>query len=232
MQIIAHRGASGYKPENTISSFTKALSMGIDMIELDVHLTADGKLVVIHDETVDRTTDGTGHVADYNFDQLRTLDAGRGQQIPLLSEVIDLVNKRVPINIELKGEGTAQPLADLIQQYLDDKGWTEDLFVVSSFDLDLLAEFAQLMPYIHTGALYEGEPLRFLAYARSKHTYSANFNSVFVTNKEVYRAHQRGLMVYVYTVNDGDEAERMEELHVDGIFSDYPDKMARYVSHA
>lgn len=229
MQVFAHRGASGYKPENTLISFKKALSMGIDMIELDVHLTADGHLVVIHDETVDRTTDGTGQVAEYSFSQLRQLDAGKGQKIPLLSEVFDLVNKRVPINIELKGAGTAAAVAKLIEHYTKEKGWTDDLFVVSSFELDELDAFIKLMPHIHTGALYEGEPVRFLAFARREHTYSANLSSVFVTNKDVYRAHRSGLMVYVYTINDKDEAKRMEELHVDGVFSDYPDRIAKTV---
>lgn len=230
MQIIGHRGASGYKPENTLISFKKALDMGVDMIELDVHLTADGKLVVIHDETVDRTTDGTGHVTSFSFEQIRQLDAGRGQKIPLLSEVVDLVNKQVPINIELKGKGSSAAVAKLITEYITTKGWTEDLFIVSSFDLEELEAFIKLMPQIHTGALYEGEPVRFLAFARREHTYSANFNSVFVTNKDVYRAHRSGLLVYVYTVNDGAEAQRMEQLHVDGIFSDYPDRMARMVA--
>jgi glycerophosphoryl diester phosphodiesterase len=231
MKIIGHRGASGYKPENTLSSFRKALEIGVDMVELDVHVLQTGELVVIHDETVDRTTDGTGHVVDFSFEQIRQLDAGNGQKIPLLSEVLDLVDKRVPVNIELKGKGSAKLVARLIDQYVTEKGWEEELFVVSSFDLMELRKFIELMPHIHTGALYDGEPVRFLAFAKRRGTYSANFDAVFITNKDVYKAHQNGLIVYVYTVNDGDEAERMEEMHVDGIFSDYPDKVAAHVTH-
>ncbi|HSH18113.1 MAG TPA: glycerophosphodiester phosphodiesterase family protein [Candidatus Saccharimonadales bacterium] len=232
MQIIAHRGASGYEPENTLASFKKALTMGVDMIELDVHVLQTGELVVIHDETVDRTTDGTGHVVNFSLEQLRTLDAGDGQKIPLLSEVLDLVDKRVPINIELKGEHTAVPTAAMIQQYIDEKGWDEDLFVVSSFNHRELKKFIKSMPHIRTGALYDGEPDRFLSFARRPSTYSTNFDSVFVTNKDVYRAHTRGFRVYVYTVNDPDEAERMRKMHVDGIFTNYPDRMAAALSHA
>jgi glycerophosphoryl diester phosphodiesterase len=119
----------------------------------------------------------------------------------------------------------------MIATYIGEKGWDEELFVVSSFDLTELDAFIKCMPHIHTGALYEGEPVRFLAFARKNSTFSANFDAVFVTNKDVYRAHTRGLKVYAYTVNDGAEAERMEDMHVDGIFSDYPDRVAAYVSH-
>ncbi len=231
MEIIGHRGASGYKPENTLASFKKALEIGVDMIEFDVYALKTGELVVIHDETVDRTTDGTGHVVDFSFEQLRQLDAGNGQKIPLLSEVLDLVDQKVPVNIELKGIGTARPVATMIQYYIVEKGWREDLFLVSSLDLDELKVFIKLMPHIRTGALYAGEPVGFLAFAKRWHTYSANFESVFITNKDVCRAHKKGLMVYTYTVNDPGEVERMEAMHVDGIFSDYPDKVAEHVEH-
>lgn len=231
MKIIAHRGASGYEPENTLRSFKKALTMGVDMIELDVYVLTTGELVVIHDDTVDRTTDGTGHVVEFSFEQLRELDAGKGERIPLLSEVLNLVNQKVPVNIELKGKGTAGPVATMIKAYVDNKGWDEDLFMVSSFDLDELDTFIKLMPHIRTGALYEGEPIQFLAFAKRNATFSANLEAVFITNKDVYRAHRKGLMVYAFTVNDEDQAERMEHMHVDGIFSDYPDRVAAHVEH-
>ncbi len=231
MKIIAHRGASGYKPENTLAAFKKALTMGVDMIELDVHVLKTGELVVIHDDTVDRTTDGTGHVVEFSFEQLRQLNAGGGQRIPLLSEVLDLVNRQVPVNIELKGKHTAKPVADVIKFYVAIKGWDEDNFMVSSFNMHELRKFIKMMPHIRTGALYEGQPSRFLAFTKRKGTFSANLESVFITNKDVYRAHSKGLMVYAYTVNDVHEAERMEEMQVDGIFSDYPDKVAAHLIH-
>ena len=121
MQIIAHRGASGYKPENTLASFQKAISLGVDMIELDVFAIRSGEVVVHHDKKVNRTTNGTGNISDYTWSELRLLDAGDGQRIPLLTEVLDLVNGRIPINIELKGHGIAEPVATIIDSYISKK---------------------------------------------------------------------------------------------------------------
>ena len=100
---VGHRGAAGHEPENTLRSFRKALDLGADMVELDVHLCGTGELVVIHDETVDRTTDGSGSVRDMPFHELRGLDAGKGERIPTLREVLDLLEGRAGVNIELKG---------------------------------------------------------------------------------------------------------------------------------
>jgi glycerophosphoryl diester phosphodiesterase len=230
MKIIAHRGASGYRPENTLASFAKALELRVDMIELDVHVLKTGELVVIHDDTVDRTTDGTGHVSEFGLEQLRQLDAGHGQRIPLLTEVLELIDRKLPVNIELKGKGTAAPVAALIRDYTEHKDWSKGLFMVSSFDRHELQVFMRLLPSIRVGALFEGEPKHYASLARHNSAFSANMNSVFVTNKNVYKAHKRGLKVYAYTVNDIAEAERMEELQVDGIFSDFPDKIAAQLS--
>ena len=111
---IGHRGACGYEPENTLRSFKKALDLGVDTIELDVHKTKDEATVVIHDEKVDKTTNGTGFVADKSLEEIKKLDAGKGEKIPTLEEVLDLVNRKAQVNIELKGEGTARPVADII----------------------------------------------------------------------------------------------------------------------
>ncbi len=129
MKIIGHRGACGYEPENTISSFKKALELGVDAIELDVYVLGRGELVVIHDDKVDRTTNGKGYVLDYSFEELRKLDAGNGQTIPTLEEVLDLVNMKTSVNIELKGTGTAKAVASTIYNYLA-KGWSEEQLMV------------------------------------------------------------------------------------------------------
>lgn len=120
--ISGHRGACGYKPENTLSSFKTALDMNVDMIELDVYVCKTGELVVIHDDQVDRTTNGHGNVLDMTFDQLRNLVVEGIEQIPTLQEVIELLNGKVILNIELKGPDTAQSIAKLLQQYLKKGG--------------------------------------------------------------------------------------------------------------
>lgn len=131
---VGHRGAAGHEPENTLRSFRRAMELGADMVELDVHLCGSGELVVIHDETVDRTTDGTGEVAKMTLDEMRALDAGKGERIPTLQEVIDLATGRMDINIELKGLGTAGPALEHIEDAVDN-GWEISGFHASSFHL-------------------------------------------------------------------------------------------------
>lgn len=225
MTIIGHRGASGYEPENTLASFKKALKLGVDMIELDVYVIETGELVVIHDEKVDRTTDGTGYVEEYTYDQLRTLDAGRGQKVPTLSEVLDVIKHKVPITIELKGEGTAQPVAAVIREYIEEKGWTQEHFMVLSFNHIELKRFAARMPEIRLGASYEGENTDSVKSATKLGATLAVMEAEFINPTVIKDAHSEGLKVYAYTVNTPSEARRLRRLKVDGIFSDYPDKV-------
>ena len=116
---IGHRGAAGRAPENTLFSFEKAVLLGCDMTELDVHLCRSGEIVVIHDETVDRTTDGSGRVSDLTLNELKLLNAGQGEAIPTLYEVLSLLRDMISLNIELKGLGTAKPVSDLVKEL----GW-------------------------------------------------------------------------------------------------------------
>ena len=127
---IGHRGAKGLEPENTLRSIRKALDLGVDGVEIDVYSVA-GQLVVIHDETLERTTNGRGLVEEQSFDYLRSLDAGKGEKIPVLREVFDEVNRRAFINIELKGRHTAEPVMELIGEYTDGRGWVMGDFLVS-----------------------------------------------------------------------------------------------------
>ena len=113
---IGHRGAMGYEPENTLRSFKKALALKVDMIEFDVYVCKTGEVVVIHDDKVDRTTNGKGYVVQKTLQELTSLDAGKGEKIPLLEEALDCINKKVQVNIELKGEGTAEPVYKIIQK--------------------------------------------------------------------------------------------------------------------
>src|SRR5271154_4385560 len=122
---IGHRGAKGLEPENTLRSIRKALDLGVDGVEVDVYL-AGGQLVVIHDDTLERTTNGRGRVEAQSFDYLRSLDAGMGEKIPTLREVFDTVNRRAFINVELKGGNTAEPVFELIEEYAGGKGWVRE----------------------------------------------------------------------------------------------------------
>lgn len=225
MLKIGHRGAMGYEPENTLKSFQKGLDLGVDMVELDVYALKTGELVVIHDDKVDRTTNGQGYVMDKSFDEIRSLDAGDGEKIPTLQEVLDLVDKKAQVNVELKGEGTAKPVAKVLDEYISRKGWSRDHFLVSSFDHYELKEFNALKPDIRIGALITAIPIGYCDYAEKVNAYSVNLNLEFINQKFVDDAHKRGLKVFVYTVNDKDDINRMKELGVDGLFSNFPDRI-------
>ena len=136
MLRIGHRGACGYEPENTLRSFNHAIQLGVDIVELDVHICQSGEIMVIHDIKVDRTTNGTGFVGDKTLDELKTLDAGKGEQIPTLQEVLDQINRRVKVNIELKGNSTAKPVLKLLEKYIKEAGWSYNDFLISSFNRD------------------------------------------------------------------------------------------------
>jgi glycerophosphoryl diester phosphodiesterase len=221
---VGHRGAAGHEPENTLRSFRRAMELGADMVELDVHLCGSGELVVIHDETVDRTTDGTGEVAKMTLDELRVLDAGRGERIPTLQEVIDLATGRMGINIELKGLGTAEPALEHIEDAVD-KGWDRSSFQVSSFHLEELSAIRKLSKDVRTGVLFALDDGGIMEFAELNHAYSLNPNHRTVTPDFVSRAHERGLRIYTWTVNEAEDIARMKGLGVDGIISDYLDRI-------
>lgn len=224
MQILGHRGAAGYEPENTLRSFRRALALNVDGIELDVHCCRSGELVVIHDRTVDRTTNGTGEVAAQSYDQLRSLDAGQGEVIPTLNDVCQLVNKKVLIQIELKGGGTAIPTAQLIKTYVAEHHWPLDTFFISSFDHQQLMDIRTQLPTIGIGLLFHGKlPSDFLAYVKPYAAQSIHISRTVVSQPLVKKIHEAGYRVLVYTVNSHDEGVRLRTWGVEGVTADYPD---------
>jgi len=220
--LIAHRGASGYEPENTMSAFELALAMGARWIELDVY-AVDGELAVIHDDRLERTTSGTGFVMDKSLSYLRSLDAGKGQKIPLLREVFDLVCDRAGINIELKGPETAAPTSTLIAAAITERRMTAEQFIVSSFNYNELLHFKTSRPEIRIGALVSGVPWRNIRFAEKMGAYAVHAGMNVVTRRFVAAAHRRGMKFFVYTVNTGEDLQRMQDMGVDGVFTNYPD---------
>lgn len=225
---FGHRGAGGHEPENTVRSVKQALELGANGIEVDVRL-ADGYLVVIHDETLNRTTSGTGRVADQTFAYLRSLDAGRGERIPTLAEIFDVVNRRAVINVELKGPGAAVPLVRLIEHYVETKGWRYKEYLVSAFDHSQIETVKQLQPKIRTGALIEKAPPELTWFAERLGVWSLHPGKRCVTSKLVADAHRRGLKVFVFTVNQPSEVAAMVAHGVDGVFTDYPDRVVTFL---
>jgi glycerophosphoryl diester phosphodiesterase len=220
---FAHRGASGYAPENTLRSFSKALELGARWIELDV-FAVERQLIVFHDERLDYKTNGVGLVTDASLAYIRSLDAGEGEQIPLLAEVLDLIDGSAGLNIELKGERTAAPVAVQIEQALRGSKWKEDQFIVSSFNHPELLAFSGVMPEIRIGVLTKSIPQGYAAFAEAMGAWSVHASLEHVTREFVEDAHARGKKMFVYTVNHPDDFAELVEMGVDGVFTDYPDR--------
>ena len=223
MLIIGHRGAAGYEPENTIRSFKKAIELGAEMIEFDVQLCKSGDVVVIHDFTLERTTNGNGNVANTSLSKIKKLDAGKGQEIPTLTEVLNTINKNSKVNIELKGNNIAHPTAKIIESFIENENWQTYDFLVSSFNHSELSAFQKLMPEIRIGVLYEEIPANFNETASALNAFSINAEFNYLNKKIVAQIHSLGYKVFAYTVNSKKDKLKMEEIGVDGIFTDFPD---------
>tara|TARA_R110002096_G_scaffold150411_6_gene312354 strand:+ start:3911 stop:4582 length:672 start_codon:yes stop_codon:yes gene_type:complete len=221
MLMIGHRGAMGCAPENTLLSIHKAIELGADWVEIDVHCVAD-KLLVIHDETVDRTTNGRGKLIDYSFEELRALDAGLGQRIPTLQEVLEVTVGKVGLNIELKGLGTGKVLTSLLKKTPETY---KNKMLVSSFLMPELEQVVRLNQHVKIGVLAGNNINESIAWATKLKAFSIHLRLQKVTPKWIDRAHDLGLKVYVYTVNKVVQIRRMKELGVDGVFSDYPNRL-------
>ena len=216
--VIGHRGAPGLAPENTLASFSHAVRVGVDAVELDVHLSVDGRLVVIHDERVDRTTSGSGTVAGTPFAALRRLDAGGGELVPTLAEVLEIVPDRIAVNIELKGPGTAAPVSHAIA------GHRRPL-LVSAFDHDELRRFHALCPDTPCAPLLGRWRRDALETARSLDAWSVNIADRIADQETVKAIRGTGRLCLVYTVNDVERAAALRAMGVAGVFSDFPDRL-------
>jgi len=222
---IGHRGAKGHYPENTLPSFEYAIELGCDWVELDVYLV-EGELVVIHDSTVNRTTDGRGRVDAHSLADLRTLDAGGGAQVPTLTEVTNLLAGRCGLNVELKGPGTADAVSRALHELING-GWSPEQILVSSFDHQ---ELAKTDATFRRGALFAKRMNDEWERAERLGAYSVNFSLKNVDQALVDKAHEKGYKIFVYTVNKPKDIRAMLDLGVDGIFSDFPDRVLNMTS--
>ena len=219
MLIIGHRGAMDLAPENTLLSIRTALESGVHMVEIDVALCRSGELMLMHDDEVDRTTDGTGCIADLSYHELKALNAGEGEVIPSLQEVIDLIDGRCPLNIEIKGKGSSDELVKILQREIREKGRVKDDFIVSSFDHCELNRFAKLYSGIRVSPIVCCHPLSLAELAEEIGAWSLNIKREFVSREIVEDAHKRGIKVLVFTVNRPYELEKLKGIGVDGVFT-------------
>ncbi|NEB00789.1 glycerophosphodiester phosphodiesterase family protein [Streptomyces sp. SID13726] len=213
---IGHRGIMGVEPENTLRSFTAAQQAGLDVIELDLHLSKDGALVVMHDTDVDRTTDGTGPIAEKTLAELRALDAGRGERVPEFEEVLDAV--RSPLQAEIKDVAAARALAEVMHR--------RDLAArveVSSFHDEAVAEIARLVPGVRTALIGSrfGPDIVDRAVAAGAGTVCLNIRRV--TLEVVEAARKADLRIIGWVVNTQDQLRLVRALELDGATTDYPE---------
>ena len=231
--IIAHRGASGVAPENTLAAFSRAADLGAKGVELDVNITSDGIAVVIHDETVERCSDGKGAVAEKTYSQIRELDAGKwfsdeftGERIPTLKEAIDLIVKRgLFLNLEIKpspglDEQTAKVVSVDIEKY-----WPRDAqIIVSSFSQIAISAFHQALPHIPCGIISDNVPENWHQLLLQNDCVSFHMHYSAAKPDVVKDIKSAGYLVLAYTVDDPKIAKDLYAMGVDGIFTNFPEK--------
>jgi len=246
LSLQAHRGAAGLAPENTLAAFRMAIELGADATEMDLQLTKDGVVVIIHDDTVDRTTDGRGRIGDLTLADIKRLDAGakfgatfRGERIPTLRELIDLVkasgNRRFRLNLEIKfAEGREGQPADLEERVLAVLGETGflDRVITQSFHHASAAKMKRLAPSVPAGLLVgqRRQPADPVAAVRDHRVDYFAPHCSLVTPDLLRTLHQAGIPVVTWTVNDPSEMRRLIAIGLgtvpgDGMISDYPDRL-------
>ncbi|WP_299225770.1 glycerophosphodiester phosphodiesterase family protein [uncultured Psychroserpens sp.] len=222
---IGHRGAKGYVVENTLESIEKALELHVDGVEIDVHLCASGELVVFHDFTLDRMTNGSGEVSKHTLTQLKQLKVKERFVIPTLEDVIDLIDHRCFLNVELKGKNTAMQTCNVLKHYIDQKNWHKDDFLISSFQHHELETVFKIDEDFRLGVLTKASVTDAIEFASTINAFAVHPNVALLTKNNVKFAQQLGFKVYTWTVNDDGTIDRMKAYGVDAIISDVPDRL-------
>jgi glycerophosphoryl diester phosphodiesterase len=222
MIIMGHRGAPALEPENTLLSIGRAMEIGVDAVEIDVRLSKDKEIVVIHDSTVDRTTNGIGPVSTHTLEEMKKLDAGKGETIPTLQEVIDLIGNKVRIVVELKQEGTEKRVVELVRT----NNLVNNVYVIS-FWHRLVKTVKEIDSRIKTGVLLVGCPVD-ACIATSASADALVMKYSFVDGKFVEIAHKEGLKVFIWNIDDRNLLEPYADMRVDGIGSNDPRVLVEY----
>jgi len=219
MLRIGHRGAAGHVLENTLGSIEKAIELGVDYVEIDLRLTRDGHVVVLHDATIDRTTNGHGRIKDLTLAQLRRIKTKNGQYVPTLEEVLELTNGQVGLMLELKIRGLAKPVTEIVER----SGFSGPVIYASFHhkELSRVREWfpsSTIMPLISRGLIAPRIPAKLSA----QHV-GIRFDRV--VKPVVASLHAAGVQVFVFTVNRAEDLARMSDIEVDGSISDYPGRL-------
>ena len=223
--VVGHRGAAGVLPENTLAGFRYAIELGVDYVECDVHLSRDGQLVVMHDATVDRTTDATGAICDLDFDRIRALDAGEGEQIPTLDEVLALVQGQVKLLCELKGEGVENATIDAVKA----RGMTGEVYF-TCFNMDRLEAVRRLGDDLLIGAILPDPEEKDIARAFELGAAGIGIQYRNLCLRQVERVLDAGLDLRAWNPDSLPEQLAMIGLGVKGVSSNRPDILLDYLN--
>lgn len=223
--VIGHRGAMGHETENTLPSIQKAMDLGVDMIEIDVFKIKSGEIVVFHDDTLERLTNAPGNIEDYYITDLNKVIVEGGHKIPMLQDVLKLINNKVALNIELKGAGTADKVNFIMNYYIEKKNWSPDNFIISSFNLDELKEMRKRNPKVAIAVLTEENPVDAIAVAKELNAVAIN---PYFKNLDLEKANEirdAGFKIYTWTVNEPSDIDAMKRIGVDGIITNFPERV-------
>ena len=223
--VIGHRGAKGHLAENTLPSIDKALKLGVDGVEIDVFRCATGELVVFHDQTLEKLTNTTGFIEQLDLDSIRKIEVLNGFSIPTLEEVLNLIDGQVILNIELKGTQTAIPTDSLLQRYFLESPWTPDKILISSFNWEELGLFYQQNQKVPIAVLTEDDPLDAIPIAKALNAKAINPDYKSLTQKNISKIKAADLQIFTWTVNEPEDIASLIELGVDGIITDYPERV-------
>lgn len=221
MKIIAHRGIKAKFPENTLLSFKKALELPVYGLEFDVH-AVDDEVICIHDETLERTTNGQGSIYEKKISELRELDAGQGEKIPFLKEILDLAAGKTNLDIEIKGLGSGLATLSILKPYLDSGALRTENFWLSSFSYGEILAVRGRDLRLRVSLLVEKDDLEAIHLAKKVDAFSIGISREVVSHQFVGACHEAGLEVFVFTINTKEELDRMSHMGVDAVFSDDP----------
>ncbi|WP_424002930.1 glycerophosphodiester phosphodiesterase [Maribacter sp. IgM3_T14_3] len=223
--VIGHRGAMGHETENTLASIQKAMDLGVDMIEIDVFKIKSGEIVVFHDETLDRLTNAPGNIEDYYIVDLKKVIVEGGHAIPMLQDVLKLIDNKVALNIELKGAGTADKVNHIMNYYIKKRNWSPENFIISSFNWDELKEMRRHNPNVAIAVLTEENPVDAIPVAKELNAVAIN---PYFKNLDVEKANEireAGFKIYTWTVNEPADIDAMKRISVDGIITNFPERV-------
>lgn len=227
MLRIAHRGASGYEPENTLAAFSKAVAMHTDMIELDVRVCGSGELVIMHDARVDRTTNGSGKVSSLSLTDLKELDAGNGEKIPTLPEALDAIGTKAKININIKVRAAVKPTITLVAEYIHQGKFGYDHIILASANIYTIRQVQRMYPRIRTSIIIRYFSRTLFRVSQFTKPYAVQPFSKCVSKKFVQRMKEKGIAIFPWTSFSEEPGfiKNMKKMNVDGIISNYPDRV-------